>query len=96
MTPLLKVSVGPNVDSLEEIPYNDGSSHAVRSAQFDGMVSVYIKGEGRGIANSGENTYFEHESRTTRSWSIRIQGASSFAREEGLYLNTIALGKVGS
>lgn len=73
MTPSLKVSVGPNVDNLKEIPYNDGSSHAVRSAQFDGMVSVHIKGE-QGVAKSDEDAYFDHESRTTRSWSIRIQG----------------------
>ncbi|KAF8604952.1 DUF1769-domain-containing protein [Ceratobasidium sp. AG-I] len=73
MAPLLKVSVGPNIDSLKEIPYSDGSSHEVRSTQFDGMISVHIKGEG-GIAKGDKNSYFDHKSRTTCSWAIRVQG----------------------
>ncbi|KAG9119187.1 hypothetical protein FRC07_005937 [Ceratobasidium sp. 392] len=73
MPPILKVSIGPNVDELKEITYNDDSSHAVRSPNFDGFVSIHIKGE-EGVANSGSNTYFAHESRSTRTWSIRIQG----------------------
>ncbi|KAF8605131.1 DUF1769-domain-containing protein [Ceratobasidium sp. AG-I] len=73
MAPLLKVSVGPNVDSLKEVPYNDYTSHEVRSAQFDGMISVHIKDE-EDIAKGGKNAYFDHESRTTSSWSICIQG----------------------
>ncbi|KAG8734594.1 hypothetical protein FRC12_018471 [Ceratobasidium sp. 428] len=73
MAPVLKVSIGPNVDKLKEITYNDDSSHAVRSPSFDGLVSVHIKGE-EGVANSGSNAYFTHESRSTRTWSIRIQG----------------------
>ncbi|KAG9120233.1 hypothetical protein FRC07_004355 [Ceratobasidium sp. 392] len=73
MPPVLKVSIGPNVDELREITYNDSSSHAIRSPNFDGLVSIHIKGE-EGIASSGSDTYFAHESRSTHTWSIRIQG----------------------
>lgn len=81
MAPSLKVSAGPNVDQLKQITYNDGSSHAVRSQSFEGVVSVHIKGE-KGIAKSGKDTYFDHESRATRSWSIRIQGVLYCTPEE--------------
>ena len=80
MAPLLKVSVGPDVDNLKEIPYNDGSSHEARSAQFDGLISVHIKGE-EGIAKSDRNSYFDHKSRNTCSWSIRVQGMLYYAHE---------------
>ena len=82
MAPLLKVSVGPNVDDLKEIPYNDDSSHVVRSAHFDGMISVHIKDE-EGVDKGGKNTYFDHESRTNSSWSISIQGVLYCTHEEG-------------
>ncbi|KAG8748471.1 hypothetical protein FRC10_003604 [Ceratobasidium sp. 414] len=73
MPPTLKVSVGPNVDELKEITYNDNSSHAVRSPGFDGLISIHIKG-GEGVAKSRGDTYFTHESRSTRTWSIRVHG----------------------
>ncbi|KAG8717260.1 hypothetical protein FRC08_007888 [Ceratobasidium sp. 394] len=73
MPPTLKVSVGPNVDELKEITYNDNSSHAVRSPDFDGLISVHIKGDG-GFAKSRNDTYFTHESRSACTWAIQIQG----------------------
>ncbi|QRV76237.1 hypothetical protein RhiJN_04252 [Ceratobasidium sp. AG-Ba] len=73
MPPLLKVSVGPSLDDLKEVTYNDNSSHAIRSSSFDGLVSVHIKGED-GVPQKGQDAYFTHESRSTRTWSIRIQG----------------------
>jgi hypothetical protein len=73
MSPVLKVSLGPNVDDLNEITYNDNSAHAVRSRLFDGLVSVNIKGDS-GVTKSSRDTYFDDESRATCTWSIRIQG----------------------
>lgn len=83
MAPLLKVSLGPSVNDLKEITYNDNSSHAVRNKLFDGLVSVHIRGE-EGVANSGNNTYFDDESRATRTWSMRIQGQALCAKFGGL------------
>ncbi|CAE7212654.1 unnamed protein product [Rhizoctonia solani] len=73
MPPSLKVFLGPNVDGLKEISYNDGSSHATRSSFFDGVVSVHIKGD-FGDAENSKDTYFNDESRAMRTWSISIQG----------------------
>ncbi|QRV91056.1 hypothetical protein RhiJN_19074 [Ceratobasidium sp. AG-Ba] len=64
MPPLLKVSVGPSLDDLKEVTYNDNSSHAIRSSSFDGLVSVHIKGED-GVPQKGQDAYFTHESRST-------------------------------
>ncbi|CAE6466768.1 unnamed protein product [Rhizoctonia solani] len=73
MPPSLKVSLGPNLDELEEISFNDGSSHVIQSRLFEGAISVHIKGDFGGTDNS-KNTYFNDESRTARTWSIGIQG----------------------
>jgi hypothetical protein len=81
MPPILKVSVGPNVDELKEITYNDNSTHSVRSPKFDGLVTVHIKGE-TGVAENSSDTYFTHETRSTCTWSMRIQGASDEAHED--------------
>ncbi|KDN50156.1 hypothetical protein RSAG8_01492, partial [Rhizoctonia solani AG-8 WAC10335] len=73
MPPSLKVSLGPNVGDLREISYNDGSSHAIQSSLFDGVVSVHIKGDFSDTDDS-KNTYFNDESRAKCTWSIGIQG----------------------
>ncbi|CAE6521429.1 unnamed protein product [Rhizoctonia solani] len=71
--PSLRISLGPTVDGLREISYNDGSSHSIHSQLFDGVVSVYIKGD-FGDADSSKSTYFNDESRARHTWSIGIQG----------------------
>ncbi|CAE6425468.1 unnamed protein product [Rhizoctonia solani] len=73
MSPSLKVFLGPSVDDLKEISYNDDSSHAIQSSLFDGVVSVHIKGD-FGDNNEIKDTYFNEESRATSTWSIGIQG----------------------
>ncbi|CAE6424129.1 hypothetical protein ACGC1H_002622 [Rhizoctonia solani] len=73
MSPSLKVFLGPNVDDLKEISYNDGSSHAIQSSLFDGVVSIHIKGD-FGNNDHSKNAYFNEESRATSTWSIDIQG----------------------
>jgi hypothetical protein len=73
MSPSLKVSLGPNVDELKEISYNDASSHSVKSKLFDGIVSVHVKGD-FSSGDSSKNTYFNYESRERHTWSIGIQG----------------------
>ncbi|KAF8741713.1 hypothetical protein RHS02_03822, partial [Rhizoctonia solani] len=73
MPPSLKISLGPNVDELKEISYNDGSAHVIQSQLFDGVVSVHIKGD-FGDTNSSKSTYFNDESRARHTWSIALQG----------------------
>ncbi|ELU41712.1 hypothetical protein AG1IA_04260 [Rhizoctonia solani AG-1 IA] len=73
MPPSLKISLGPNVDELKEISYNDGSTHVIQSELFDGVVSVHIKGD-FGDTNSSKSTYFNDESRARHTWSIALQG----------------------
>ncbi|KAJ1311413.1 hypothetical protein OPQ81_009903 [Rhizoctonia solani] len=78
MSPSLKIYLGPNIDELREISFNDSSSHTVQSQLFDGVVSVHLKGE-FDDNSSGKNTYFNDDSRARCTWSIGIQGR--FLRE---------------
>ncbi|KAH7344969.1 hypothetical protein B0J17DRAFT_23376 [Rhizoctonia solani] len=73
MPPSLKVSLGPNLDELREVSFNDGSSHAIQGRLFEGVISVHIKGD-FGNTDNSKNTYFNDESRAARTWSIGIQG----------------------
>ncbi|KAF7315224.1 hypothetical protein MIND_00036800 [Mycena indigotica] len=77
--PTLRVLAGPSPQQLSPITelVNSNIPFAIRSAQFDGSVVVFIKGLNQVDPTSqtcAENEYFGRQERSGVTWSIQVQG----------------------
>ena len=78
MPPRLRVLAGPSVEEMEPITANDNRAYRIKSPFFDGAIVVHIKGFPDENGRVLDSEYFSRDDRKGVTWSIQVQGMSTF------------------
>lgn len=76
--PRLRVLVGESPESLKPISANSSGGYKIKTAAFEGEISVFLKNfvNERGELSSAD--YFDHTERQSDTWSIQARGEAHF------------------
>lgn len=72
--PRLRVLAGESPESLKPISANKAGGYKIKTAAFEGEISVFLKNFVNEHGESSNTDYFDHPERKTTTWSIQARG----------------------
>lgn len=72
--PRLRVLAGESHDSLKPISANKSGGYKIKTAAFEGEISVFLKNFVSEHGEQSSTDYFDHPERKGCTWSIQARG----------------------